>query len=163
MIDDFVYKNNNLFYEDDMPEGHLARFVQKLDIAAKKRRKLKLYGFYSVAATIILLIALDVVLTLKNTAYNSERFLLAWGSPEQRETENYYLSEIHNKTKILMQLNKIDPEVLKSDLKEIDASIKGISEDMKNNPGDERIVNAVMSVYQAKIDMLDNLIDNINN
>jgi hypothetical protein len=158
-MNNIIHNNIHLFYEEDLPAGHKERFIQKLDKRSKKNKRLKLIRYYSIAATLALFIVVTAIISIKTELNRTGKYLIAGNSPEMHETEIYYQSQIHEKTRILSQLKRIDPEMINADLKEIDASLKGINDDMKNNPDDERIVNAIISNYQAKIDMLDHLIE----
>jgi hypothetical protein len=162
MIDKIINKNLDHFYEDDLPAGHLQRYIKKLDASDKHMKWIKTFRYFSIAATLVLLIAVSSLIAIKIYSTKQDNYLLAHNSQELRETEVYYRLQIQEKTKRLSQLKKIDPETLSSELLEIDASFNGIRADLKNNPDDERIVNAVLSTYQAKIDLLDKLIEKTN-
>jgi hypothetical protein len=162
MIEDLIKKNLDLFYEDDLPEDHLNRFIRKLDVSDKHKIRLKTIRLLAIAASVALLITSAYVITTRIGAKEKSGHLLARVSPELRETEFFYCSQIKEKTKILSALNKIDPATLSSDLKEMDADFKAIHDDFTKNPGDDRIVSAVISSYQAKLEFLDNLIDQTN-
>lgn len=159
MIEDLIKKNLDLFYKDEMPEDHLNRFIRKLNVSNKHKARPKTIRFLSIAASVALLITSVYVVKTRIGANEKSCYLLASVSPELRETEFYYRSQIKEKTKILSALHKIDPATLSSDLKEMDAAFKGIHDDFSENPGDERIVSAVISTYQVKLEFLDNLID----
>jgi glyceraldehyde-3-phosphate dehydrogenase/erythrose-4-phosphate dehydrogenase len=73
------------------------------------------------------------------------------------EAELYYQSRIQERMEVL-EVNKLVDEQVMSDLKEIDQSFKSIHKDLKRNPGDERLIQAVIQVYQMKLEMIDNLL-----
>lgn len=143
--------------DQDLPEGHLNRFITKLDAALHGNRKVLKFQLYAVAASVITVVGLSILLFIKVTQFREHPPLLAGISPELEETELYYQSQIQESMKVLKTNNLVDKEVI-SDFKEIDKSFRLINKDLKENPGDERIINMVIQIYQIKLDLLNDLL-----
>jgi hypothetical protein len=145
------------FDDRDLPEGHLNRFMKKLDSSLHKSRKVLRFQLYAIAASIIAIIGLTVVLFIKMNRFYENPPLLAGISDELEETELFYQNQIQASMKELKKNNSIDKEVI-SDFKKMDKSFRLIRKDLKENPGDERIVNSVIKIYQIKLELLNNLV-----
>jgi hypothetical protein len=157
MIENFFIKNKNHFFDRDLPEGHLERFEQKLNklhTYADNKRKLKVF---LMAASVILFVSTLIFLNKKLNYILPKNHMLALTRPEMSETEQYYINAISEKIKKLNQNEKISYG-LTADLREIDNTMKNINKDLTLNPGDDRLVEAAINVYQAKLDLLDDII-----
>lgn len=143
--------------DQDLPKGHLDRFIKKLDSALHRNRKILKFQIYAVAASVITVVGLSFLLFIKVTQFREHPPLLAGISPELEETELYYQSQIQESMKELTTNNLIDKEVI-SDFKEIDKSFRLINKDLQENPGDERIINMVIQIYQIKLDLINELL-----
>jgi hypothetical protein len=156
--------DDNLISEEyndkDLPEGHLDRFIAKLDSSLHTSRKFLRFQVYATAASIFAVIALFTLLMIKVGQFRQHSSLLAGISPELEEAELYYQSTIQERMKILEVNNLVDKEVI-IDLEEIDESFDNINKDLKKNPGDERIIQAVMRIYQLKLDLINDLLNQL--
>jgi hypothetical protein len=141
----------------DLPVGHVDRFVTKLDTALHTDRKIFNLQVYAIAASVIMIIAIGITLFVRIAHFRQQPSLLTGVSPELEEAELYYQSRIQERMEVL-EVNKLVDEQVMSDLKEIDQSFKSIHKDLKRNPGDERLIQAVIQVYQMKLEMIDNLL-----
>ena len=151
-------KNSIAEFDDrDLPEGHLGRFTTRLDSNLHSNKKVLKLQLFSIAASIAIIIGVSAILFLKLSQLHQPPTLLAGVSPELEETELYYQSSIQNGMQVLEGNELIDEQVI-SDLEEIDNSFKFITEDLKKNPRDERIINAVMQIYQLKLDVINDLL-----
>lgn len=160
-------KDNNSTYsfadfdDKDLPEGHMGRFTTRLDSALHSNKKVLKFQVYSIAASIAVIVAISIILFIKISQLHQQPTLLAGVSPELAETELYYQSKIHDGMQVLAGNNLIDEQVL-NDLEEMDNSFKVITKDLKKNPRDERIINAVIQIYQLKLDVINDLLFQLN-
>lgn len=145
------------FNDTNPPDGHLERFIIKLDTALHSNKKLLKLQTYAFAASITVVIALSIILFIKVAQFRQQPSLLTGISPELEEAELYYQSRIQERMHVL-EMNKLVDEQVINDLNEIDKSFKFINKDLKKNPGDERIIQAVMRIYQLKLDMINDLL-----
>ena len=49
------------------------------------------------------------------------------------------------------------------ELSEMDSLMKQLQRDLKTNPGDERIINAMISHYQMKLGVMNQILDQLEN
>jgi hypothetical protein len=145
------------FNDINPPDGHFERFIIKLDTALHSNRKLLKFQAYAIAASVVVVIVLSIILFIKVEQFRQQPSLLTGISPELEEAELYYQSRIQERMHVL-EVNKLVDEQVINDLNEIDKSFKFINKDLKKNPGDERIIQAVMQIYQLKLDMINDLL-----
>jgi hypothetical protein len=154
--------NHISFHEDEeLPIGHMQRFEKKLDYELHKKKFQLNINNLAVAATIAILFAAGVLLLQNFKTKQSSKLLLATYSPDLAETEKYYRNTLNNRIKTIQERENIDMEI-NTEIKEFQESLKNLKGDMKINPGDERLVNAYLGLYQTQIELLDNIIEQYN-
>lgn len=157
-IDDFL-KDNRDFFEDMEPSGgHMERFRMKLQKRFGGTPKKSIVPYLLRAAVVTLLITLSSLWTWEHfLRRDSNRMTLGEVSPQYREMENYYVSQVS-----LMQneISTIDPgtpsqkKMLTTEMKSMDSAYIQLQKDLKLNPNDERIINAMIEHYQTKVEVM---------
>lgn len=152
-IEDIIKNHRSSFFDEDPPPGHMNRFHNKLP------GNRWLLPLMKVAVVVVLLISITLALYYQN--FDNE-LTLENISTELAETEKYYQSVLNKK---LSQLEKIlnDEQYrnVKSELKVMDKNYMYLKEDLKLNPNDQRIIHAMLNNYQLKIDLLQQVMDQI--
>jgi hypothetical protein len=175
-IDDIILQNIDALNDNEPMDGHFARFEAKLNKQHKKKRKITLNVVWKVAAAIVF------VLLASNQAFiyfspdnkgmfmsenNNSGISLASVSSEYKEVEFYYTSAINSG---INQWNKLNAEGLISDdeqklmdeeLSEFETLYKNLQEDLKLNPNDERVINAMLEYYQAKLSVINLIVEKL--
>jgi len=163
-LEKYIRSNIDSFDVKEPMEGHFDRFRQKLE-TYRPARKVNLFMVAAAAAVagIILTGTLGLLFnssSLKNI--NAKELTLSVISPELREVENYYQSQINSKYNLINTLNKDSSPEVKS---EVDKAINDMNlgyyllkKDLTSYPKQERIVNAIIQQYQVRIDMLDQIL-----
>lgn len=82
-------------------------------------------------------------------------------APELGEMEAYYQSQVQEKIQVLATYDE-DP-TLQEDLEELDAWREELKQDLIDAPkgSEEEIINGIISSYQAKIDILERVLNRI--
>jgi hypothetical protein len=79
-------------------------------------------------------------------------------SPQYKEVENYYVHQVN-----LMEQELVDMEtandaehqvILMKEIKSMDSVYVQLQKDLKANPDDERIINAMIEHYQTKLEVM---------
>lgn len=158
MTKDTFKKIISMIPEEDLPKGHLQHFKNRLNLTIPIEQKLWNIQRLLIAASVAALIAGTLLFFAfyNQLAYNTP--MLAGSPTEFYETEMFYKNLIENKIEILSKSNKISREVF-TDIKKVDESFKSMRRDIKKNPGDMRLIGAVLETYQVKIDFLDEVLE----
>ena len=159
-IEDII-RNNKDFFEDAEPsDGHLERFNRKLEKKFQVNTiKRSIVPYLLKAAVVTLLITLSSLWTWDHfIRTGSTRMTLGQVSPQYKEVENYYV----------YQVNLMEGEIVNVDLKNhpnqkamlmkemhsMDSTYISLQKELKANPNDERIINAMIEHYQTKLDVM---------
>jgi len=161
-VDDFIRDNRELFSTDDPPEGHLDRFYDKLKASGNPGKARTLWVVLKVAAVLVIGLFLSVLVyegfSLYRTALGEDSCL----NKELCEAEDFYSKQAETYYHQIEKMPFInDPQTRKEilkELREMDAQVAGMKEDLKQNPNDERIIHTIINYYQEKIDLMDMII-----
>lgn len=159
MIEDII-RNHKTSFEEDLPKGHVKRFSNKLSFSFDSKWRTSLNRYLVVAASVVVLITFGYIALLTSDVFLPDHDLLVNLTPELHETEMYYQNEINQKIDILSGQNHADETIL-DDLKEIDKSFTTIKKDLDDNPGDERLISAILNTYQIKLDLLNEILERL--
>jgi hypothetical protein len=159
-IEDIIKSNKDFFDEAEPSEGHLERFNRKLEIRFGTRTlKRSIVPYLLRAAAVTLLLTLSSLWTWDHFIRSDRnRMTLGDVSPQYKEVENYYVhqvslmeSEIVN---IDLKNNPGQKQLLFTEMKSMDSVYVQLQKDLKANPDDERIINAMIEHYQTKVDVM---------
>jgi hypothetical protein len=159
-IEEIIRKNKDFFEDAEPSNGHFERFSKKLEVrfqvVAPKR---SIVPYLLKAAVVTLLVTLSSLYTWDHFIRpQNSRMTLGQVSPEYREVENYYLhqvnlmeSEIKN---VDLNGNAEQKKMLLNELKSMDSTNVALQKELKANPNDERIINAMIEHYQTKLEVM---------
>jgi len=164
-IDD-LFKNLQDEFDVEVPTpGHEQRFLDKLksarvEVIESKFKSTWQKPFLAIAASVI--VCLGLFTFLRNEPVNND---LASVSPELSQTQDFFT------TAITTELNKINTqrnpenEVLIADaLKQMDLlenNYETLKRDLKESGNDKRVIYAMISNFQSRIDILENVLKTI--
>jgi len=166
-IDEIISRNRGLFDDREPSEGHFDRFSYKLatrlHTGAVKR---SIVPYLLKAAVVTLLVTLSSLWTWDNFIRpDRNRMRLSDVSPQYREVENYYIHQVNNMESELSSLtlanDKVHNEMLKKEMKSMDSVYVQLQKDLKANPEDERIINAMIEHYQTKVDVMSYILNQL--
>jgi len=165
-IDDVIKDNIELFNTEEPFNGHEDRFLQKLKKQSKNNFMTKSIKVLK-AAAIIILISLSTLWIYDNKikSNNSDQFTLSDISDEYAEVEEYYINTINTNVNEIKNFNFYEQEqkkMLLDELKQMDSLYIFLQKDLKNNPTDERVINAMIHHYQMKLYLLQQIINQLN-
>lgn len=156
-----IIRNNNDFFEDAEPsKGHFERFNRKLEIMRLGNvPKKSIVPYLLRAAVITLLVTLSSLWTWDHfIRTGSSRTTLGEVSPQYKEVENYYLHQVTLMEGELIPVDlKNNPEqkvMLVYEIKSMDSVYVSLQKELKANPNDERIINAMIEHYQTKLEIM---------
>jgi len=160
----YIRKNRDSFDEKEPLEGHFDRFRKKME-NRKPTRKVNLFMVGAAAAIAGLILTGSLSLIYNNSAlsnYNKNELSLSNISPELKEVESYYQSQINVRYNQINTLKeKSSPEVkaeINKTFVDMDNGYYSLKKDLSQSPKQERIVSAMIEQYQTRIEMLDHIL-----
>ncbi len=165
-LEQYIRSNRDRFDAVEPARGHMERFRNRLP-GSDTRLTLPLftripYGLK--IASVLILVAVSSVLIYEQ----AQRFYFSRQEPLQEvlpgeylEAKLYYTSLIREKYSEIDRLSLADPErneILLKEMGEMDRLFHSLMKDLQTNPSDERILSAMITHYQMKIDVMDQII-----
>jgi hypothetical protein len=153
---------NRFLFDDMEPEnGHYDRFRQKL---GKIRPVRKFYiPYYLKVAVVLILVSFSSIFIYEmiiSPRFEKNRYSFGKLSPEYREVEDYFIHTINVKYNQLQKLDiddKTQKNMIIEELNEMDKIYQSLSKELQNDPNNERIINAMIQHYQLKLDILNEI------
>lgn len=158
-IEDYIRHNRGYFDEAEPSEGHFERFRSKLEARFTVKRKVNIGPYLLKAAVVTLLVTLSSLWTWDNFIRpENRRMSLSEVSPQYREVEQYYVQQVSMIENEIFQIdfgaNEDQRNMLAEEMKTMDASFKELQKELKANPNDERVINAMIDHYQTKLEVM---------
>lgn len=166
-IDEIIRDNREIFDGKEPIDGHLDRFNWKLEKRLHSNAtKRSIVPYLLRAAVVTLLVTLSSLWTWDHFIRgDKETMALGDVSPQYREVENYY---VHQVGLMEGQLQTVDfgnnPEqkvLLQNELKSMDSTYVQLQKELKANPNDERIINAMIEHYQTKVEVITYIVNQL--
>ncbi len=167
-IDKIIHENRKAFDSYEPSDGHFERFESLLknknNIHTFKIRTYRILRF----AAVILLAMVSSLWVYEHTFQNSisSGIALHEVSKEYKEVEFYYTSQINNdfeKIKNIHFTDNTQKTMLLNELSDMDTIYKNLKYDLKSNPNDERIINAMIEHYQTKVAVMNQILNQLQN
>jgi len=159
-IDDIIRNNRDFFDEGEPSKGHFERFNKKLEMRFRLVKTVRsIVPYLLKAAVVTLLITLSSLWTWEHFI-RSDRSRMALGdvSPQYREVENYYLHQVNLMESeigdVEISNNQEQKIILMNEIESMDSVYVQLQKELKANPGDERIINAMIEHYQTKLEVM---------
>lgn len=166
-IEEIIRSNKDFFEEAEPSTGHLERFNRKLEkrfqVTAVKR---SIVPYLLRAAVVTLLITLSSLWTWDHFLRpTSKRMTLGQVSPQYKEVENYYVHQVNMMEGEIVNVDlKNNPEqktMLLKEMKSMDSTYVSLQKELKANPNDERIINAMIEHYQTKLEVMTYIVNQL--
>lgn len=164
-IEDFIKENKEMFMNIEPPEGHFDRFEERLK-KMKRTNKIRLITRISSIAAIGLLLITSSIF-IYDRYFDREPLMLNLGdiSPEMQKVEYYYTSQVDRLSIGIDSLSEGSQENLKKmmadELAEMDSIHNELQKKLGSNPGDDRVVNAMITYYQTKLGMMKSFLETL--
>lgn len=184
----FIEQNRDLFDVDEPSFGHFERFQQKLEMEHKHSRKLITNYVLKIAAMVAISITVGAVVVdcwVDNSArlieskvadvdanaardfvQRTSQYVKSKTNPEYEQTENYYVSLVDNRLDQIRASENMDDEHKKELLKELsemDELFVNLQKELKADPDNPVLIDALVNHYQIKINVMNQIITNLNN
>jgi hypothetical protein len=164
-IEDFIQENKEMFMNTEPPEGHFERFGERLKQQQRRNNIRLMIRISSIAAIGLLLITSSIF--IYDRYFDREPLLLNLGdvNPQMQKVEYYYTSQIEELSVGLDSLSADTQENIKKimadELAEMDSIHRELQKKLGTNPGDDRVVNAMITYYQTKLGMMKSFLNTL--
>jgi len=166
-----LFENEQKVSHQKMPNGHEARFLDKLDDALPTMQSKNRFNFFSIAASVVVLLGFSFA------AYNYFKVepitpveevvstkSLGEISPQLKKVEDYYLANIN------LELSKLEysPENKElfdgyaKRLGELSAEYERLSDELTQSGPDEQTVDALIDNLKLRLNLLYRLKEKLN-
>lgn len=164
-LESFIRQYAGSFDTDEPGEGHLERFESRLDIRQRMQRRHDLrLAVLRVAAALAAAVAIGMLLYSESGLWDrmAERYAMSPEGGELAEAEQYYTGQLGLYTERIRSLEFGQGEAEKNrvleELKEMDQQVILLKRDLRQSPGNEMIVNAIIGFYQTKLDIMHGIV-----
>lgn len=156
-----IVRNNKAFFEEAEPSnGHFERFNRKLEIRFQvSTPKRSIVPYLLRAAVVTLLVTLSSLWTWDHFIRpGSSRMTLGQVSPQYKEVESYYIHQVNMMEGEIVNVDLVNnpdqKKMLLNEMKSMDSVYVSLQKELKANPNDERIINAMIEHYQTKLEIM---------
>jgi len=144
------------------PIGHQKRFLDKLNEREKvSKAKRNWWKPLSIAASILILIAAGALFFKQNTSKSD----LASVSPEMQKTQFFFTSTINLELQTLKSFTSPEAKNIIADaliqLDNLEKKYEGLEKDLSESGNDQRVIYAMISNFQRRIELLQQVIEKI--
>ncbi len=160
-LNDYIRSNPEFFNNEEPREGHFDRFDQKLEFEGKKNQ---LYLILRIAAVIALGFFISYVAIQERHLFTRgmDAFFVAYENKDLAEAEHFYqvqMKRYYNELeKLPFRSDAEQKEQILNELSNMDKEVLDMKRDLRHNPGNEHIMNAIINYYQIKLEMMDMVI-----
>jgi hypothetical protein len=165
-IEEIIRNNKDFFEEAEPSNGHFERFNRKLEVRFHANHKVKrsIVPYLLRAAVVTLLVTLSSLWTWDHFIRpERSRMTLSDVSPQYKEVESYYIHQVNlMETEIVdFDSNPDQKEMLMKEMKTMDSTYVTLQKELKANPNDERIINAMIEHYQTKVEVMSYIVNQL--
>ncbi len=166
-IEDIIRNNKEYFDGAEPSEGHFERFSWKLEKrCGQKTLKRSIVPYLLKAAVVTLLVTLSSLWTWDHFIRSDRnRMTLGDVSPQYKEVENYYVHQVNLMESELVNIdlknNVEQKKMLVTEMRSMDSVYVQLQKELKANPNDERIINAMIEHYQTKVEVMSYIVSQL--
>ena len=165
-LENLISENLDVFNSQEPPEGHFERFEARLK-AEEKVRSFQWNKFLKIAAALVFVfLAVNQVRMWLDTP-GKDPVTLASISPEYAEVEFFYTRSIQsgidswNSLAASGIVSEEENRLMQQEFKEFERRYEEIQRELEANPYDERVINAMLEYYQAKLNVINMIVNKL--
>ncbi len=144
------------------PPGHMKRFRNKLKQQQNPVRRINFRHALQIAASIAIIAASGIWII--KTGNSGDKVAVTNESVEFRETNSYYVRQVNDRYEDIEALNfdsEDEKEMLLDELSSMDQYYRELLKELDANPGDDRVMNALIRHYKLKLQVMDQIIEQL--
>ncbi len=166
-LERLILNNRSSIQNEEPMEGHFERFEVRLQKNKIPARTINFRTILRIAAVVVF--ALLAVNQSRIYFFPEKKETLSLGSisEEYREVEFYYTNAIQlgmnqwEKLKSEGLISEAEQQMMQKEQEEFDQMYQKLLEDMKANPTDDRVINAMLEYYQARMNVITLIINKL--
>jgi hypothetical protein len=165
---DKILTENRSQFDEEPAEGHFDRFEKKLMKQNKIRKSRRLNpDFYKIAALVVIVLLVANIFVSTNKRGDEQAKIET--KNEIGEASFYYTTRITNGIRQLEQManegigSEKEIVMIKKEMTEMDSLFNNLQQEYAANPNDERIINAMIDHYQAKLEIVNTIKSDLEN
>jgi len=163
-LERFIRENRELF-DEEPPRGHEERFRNKRAPLRRDRFLHRMLPFLRIAG-VVLMFFISTLWILEHSGVLAGPAAGRKSVYEYQETEHYYLTRINARLSSLENMHFLgdstQKKILYSELNDMDSLYRELQKELKMNPGDERLLRAMTEYYEIKLEVLNNIIQQLS-
>jgi hypothetical protein len=162
-LERFIRENREMF-DEAPPRGHEERFRKRITSGEKSllRRMVPLLRI----AGVVMLFFISTLWILEHSGVLAGTTVRDQHVPEYQQTEQYYLTRINARLSSLESMHflgdSIQKKILYRELHGMDSLYRELQKELKMNPGDEHLLQAMTEYYEIKLDVINNIITQLS-
>jgi len=166
-LEKLIIDNREFLLNEEPLEGHFERFERRLQKNVKPERRFNYPFLLKIAAVMIFAVLLVNQARIYLLPEKQQTVSLGSISPEYREVEFYYTSSIQmtmdqwEKMKNQGLISEAEQTMMAQQQAEFDQMYQKLIQDLNANPGDERVINALLEYYQTRINIMNLVINKL--
>ena len=166
-LEHLIWEKREFIQNDEPPEGHFDRFEGRLEKMRQRNRKFNYRQIWRIAAVVAFAVLITNQIVILTKKHKAEKFSLGSVSKQYREVEFYYTSAINagmlewNKMAQKGYLSEQEISGMKKEQKEFDQQYQSLVKELKTNPDDERVINAMLEYYQTRLNIINLIINDL--
>jgi cytochrome c oxidase assembly protein Cox11 len=168
-IDEYIREQGGLFDSEEPDQGHTERMLNRMNAMHYQVKRPRRIIFLRIAAIFILCVSISYAAIREYGIITNQLKNMASGMTNQElnEAEQYYTSQLsiyYNKIqKLKFNNDAAEKKQVLKELSAMDDQVQVMKHDLIQNPDDERIVHAIISFYQLKIETMNVIIARAQN
>jgi hypothetical protein len=162
-LEKYIVENRNRIDITDPTVGHLKRFRKRLQQEQKTSlRRINFRHALQIAASLAVIITSGVVIV--KTGKGGNKIAENVMTEEFQEVKTYYASQVNDRYENIAAIpfdSEYEQEILLKELSEMDNYYNELLTELHANPGDERVMNALIQHYRIKLQVMDQIIEQL--
>jgi len=161
-------RENKKHFQVEPSEGHFDRFSSKLENSGSKGRLVYLLPRMMKVAAVAVLIVISGLWTFEKITSRNVQDGIALGdiSPEYQEVEQFYAQKVSFTSREIdrsdMFASEEQKRMVMQELADMDSIYRNLKKDLKANPDDERVINAMIEHYQLKLEIMNSILTQLH-
>ena len=166
-LERLILNNRDSLRDEEPLEGHFERFEARLQKASKPTRKIDFRPMLKIAAIVVFALLAVNQARIWFFPEKNESLTLGSISEEYREVEFYYTNAIQmgmNQWEKLSNegfVSVAEQQMMQTEQQEFDLMYQKLQKDLEANPDDERVINAMLEYYQARMNIITMIISKL--